>query len=165
MVRFAAINDPDHFSVEGSGIQVRGLSGVDARLNGREVFSANTGQGLSFGDVTPDLLAAVDVYKSATADLIEGGSGGQVDLRTRMPFDFDPGVQFQTTVNGNYGDLAKKVDPGASFLLSNRWIGPWGDFGDRRIELLHPRRFRLRFRPVRAYPDGRVCCAAMGAHR
>ena len=129
MVRFAALNDPDHYSDEGSGIQVRGLSGVDARLNGREVFSANTGQGLSFGDVTPELLAAVDVYKSATADLIEGGSGGQVDLRTHMPFDFDPGVQFQATVNGNYGDLAKKVDPGASFLLSDHWVGPWGDFG------------------------------------
>ena len=28
MVRFAALNDPDHFSVEGSGIQVRGLTGV-----------------------------------------------------------------------------------------------------------------------------------------
>jgi iron complex outermembrane recepter protein len=129
MVRFDAINDPDHFSAEGSGIQVRGLSGVDARLNGREVFSANTGQGLSFGDVTPELLAAVDVYKSATADLIEGGSGGQVDLRTHMPFDFDPGVQFQATVNGSYGDLAKKADPGASFLLSDRWIGDWGEFG------------------------------------
>jgi iron complex outermembrane receptor protein len=129
MVRFAALNDPDHYSDEGSGIQVRGLSGVDARLNGREVFSANTGQGLSFGDVTPELLAAVDVYKSATADLIEGGSGGQVDLRTRMPFDFESGLQFQATVNGNYGDLAKKTDPGASFLLSDRWVGPWGDFG------------------------------------
>jgi len=129
MVRFAAINDPDHFSVEGSGIQVRGLSGVDARLNGREVFSANTGQGLSFGDVTPELLAAVDVYKSSTADLIEGGSGGQVDLRTRMPFDFEPGLQLATNVTGQYGDLAKKAEPGASFLVSDRWTGPWGDFG------------------------------------
>jgi iron complex outermembrane receptor protein len=129
MVRFQAINDPDHFSVEGSGIQVRGLSGVAARLNGREVFSASVGQGLSFGDVTPELLAAVDVYKSATADLIEGGSGGQVDLRTHMPFDFEPGLKFQATATGQYGDLAKKAEPGASFLLSDRWTGPWGEFG------------------------------------
>ena len=129
MVRFAALNDPDHYSSEGSGIQVRGLSGVAARLNGREVFSATNAGGLSFGDVTPELLKAVDVYKSATADLIEGGSGGQVDLRTRMPFDFAPGLQVQATASGNYGDLAKKVDPGASFLLSDRWTGPWGDFG------------------------------------
>jgi iron complex outermembrane recepter protein len=129
MVRFAALNDPDHFSAEGSGIQVRGLSGVAARLNGRDVFSANNAGGLSFGDVTPELLQAVDVYKSATADLIEGGSGGQVDLRTKMPFDFSAGLQAQATATGNYGDLAKKVDPGASFLLSDRWTGPWGDFG------------------------------------
>lgn len=129
MVRFDALNDPDHYSAEGSGIQVRGLSGVDARLNGREVFSANNAGGLSFGDVTPELLQAIDVYKSATPDLIEGGSGGQVDLRTRMPFDFKPGLQVQATANGNYGDLAKKVDPGASFLLSDRWTGPLGDFG------------------------------------
>jgi iron complex outermembrane receptor protein len=129
IVRFASLGDPDHFSAEGSGIQVRGLSGVDARLNGREVFSANNTQGLSFGDVTPELLAAVDVYKSATADLIEGGSGGQVDLRTKMPFDYDPGLKFITSANANYGDLAKKVDPGASVLLSDRWTGPFGEFG------------------------------------
>jgi hypothetical protein len=41
---FAAINDPDHYSVEGSGIQIRGLSGVASRLNGREIFSANGGR-------------------------------------------------------------------------------------------------------------------------
>jgi iron complex outermembrane receptor protein len=129
MVRFGALNDPDHYSSEGSGIQVRGLSSVAARLNGREVFSANNAGGLSFGDVTPELLQAIDVYKSATADLIEGGSGGQVDLRTKMPFDFGAGLQAQATASGNYGDLAKKVDPGASFLLSDRWTGPWGKFG------------------------------------
>jgi iron complex outermembrane receptor protein len=150
MVRFASLGNPDLLSAEGSGIQVRGLSGVDARLNGREVFSASTGQGLSFGDVTPELLAAVDVYKSATADLIEGGSGGQVDLRTHMPFDFDPGVKFQATVNGNYGDLAKKADPGASFLLSDRWTGPWGDFGvlvDVAYSKLDQKEFFIRNEP------------------
>jgi outer membrane receptor for ferrienterochelin and colicin len=52
IVRFAAIN-PDHYSVEGSGIQIRGLSGVASRLNGREIFSANGGRSLLWGDVTP----------------------------------------------------------------------------------------------------------------
>ncbi len=47
IVRFAALNDPDHFSVEGSGIQVRGLTGVASRLNGRDIFSANSGRALS----------------------------------------------------------------------------------------------------------------------
>ena len=129
MVRFDALNDPDHFSDEGSAIQIRGLSDVAARLNGRDVFSASNGGGLSFGDVTPELLKAVDVYKSVTANLIEGGSGGQVDLITRMPFDYSPGLKLDGSVSGNYGDLAKKADPGASLLVSDHWLGPWGDFG------------------------------------
>jgi len=129
MVRFAALNDPDHYSSEGSGVQIRGLSSVAARLNGRDVFSANNAGGLSFQDVTPELLAAVDVYKSVTPDLIEGGAGGQVDLRTRMPFDFGYGLQAQATAGANYGDLAKKVDPSGSLLLSGRWAAPFGDFG------------------------------------
>ena len=84
--------DADHTAIEGNGIQVRGMSGVAARLNGREIFSANGGNGLSWADVTPELMAAVDVYKSPTADQIEGGLGGQVDLRTKMPFDYDGGT-------------------------------------------------------------------------
>src|ERR1044071_5597568 len=66
-VTISRFNDADHFSTEGNGIQVRGMSGVAARLNGREIFSANGGSGLSWGDVTPELMAAVDIYNHATA--------------------------------------------------------------------------------------------------
>jgi iron complex outermembrane receptor protein len=85
IVRFAALGDPDHYSVQGSGVQVRGLTGVASRLNGREIFSANNGRAILWSDVTPELMSAVDVYKASTADLIEGGTGGQIDLRTKMP--------------------------------------------------------------------------------
>lgn len=129
IVRFAALNDPDHFSVEGSGIQVRGLSGVASRLNGREIFSANGGRGLVWGDVTPELMSAVDVYKSATADLIEGGTGGQIDLRTKLPFDFSPGWHAAGSLETSYGDLAETTDYSGSFLISNRWSTGIGDIG------------------------------------
>lgn len=129
IVRFGSLGDPDHFSVEGSGIQVRGLSGVASRLNGREIFSANGGRGLVWGDVTPELMSAVDVYKSATADLIEGGTGGQVDLRTKLPFDFSPGWHAAGSVEVSYGDLAGKTDYSGSMLLSNRWSTGIGDIG------------------------------------
>jgi TonB-dependent receptor len=128
IVRFAALNDPDHYSAEGSGIQVRGLSGVASRLNGREIFSANGGRSLSFGDVTPELMAAVDVYKSSTADLIEGGTGGQIDLRTKMPFDYRK-PSLAISLDGNYGDLSKKTTGGASVLLTDRWETPIGEIG------------------------------------
>jgi TonB-dependent receptor len=85
--RFAAGRDPDHFSVEGSGVVVRGLTYVKSEINGRESFTANNGRGLSFADIPSELLAGVDVYKSLTADRLEGGISGTVNLRTRKPFD------------------------------------------------------------------------------
>lgn len=130
IVRFAALNDPDHFSVQGSGIQVRGLSGVASRLNGREIFSANNGRSLSFSDVTPELMRAVDVYKASTADLIEGGTGGQVNLTTKLPFD-NPGFHVAGTGELGVGDLAHKTDPSGSFLVSDTF-----DTGIGRIGIL-----------------------------
>jgi iron complex outermembrane receptor protein len=129
VVRFSALGDPDHFSAEGSGVQVRGLSGVAGRLNGREVFSASGGRGLSWGDVTPELMAAVDVYKAATADLIEGGTGGQIDLRTKMPLDFDGNFNLNVSANLNYGDMAKDYRPGGSALITDTWDVGGGQFG------------------------------------
>jgi TonB-dependent receptor len=130
IVRFGALNDPDHYSVEGTGIQVRGLTGVSSRLNGREIFSANNGRSLQFADVTPELMAAVDVYKASTADLIEGGTGGQIDLRTKVPFDYRD-ERFHVAASGDLsmGDLARKADVSGSILFTKRWSTPIGDIG------------------------------------
>lgn len=120
--------DPDHFQAEGTGIQVRGLSGVAGRINGREVISANGAHGLSFSDITPELMAGLDVYKSGTADLIEGGSAGQIDLRTKMPFDFD-GFAAQVSGNGEYGDFREETSPTVSALVTNTWDTSLGRIG------------------------------------
>jgi iron complex outermembrane receptor protein len=129
IVRFAALNDPDHFSVEGSGIQVRGLSGVASRLNGREIFSANAGRSLLWGDVTPELMSAVDVYKSSSADQIEGGTGGSVDLRTKLPFDYSYGIHIAGSGDLGFGNLAREIDFSASGLVAGKWSTPIGDIG------------------------------------
>lgn len=129
IVRFAALNDPDHYSVQGSSVQVRGLTGVASRLNGREIFSANNGRAILWGDVTPELMSAVDVYKASTADLIEGGTGGQIDLRTKLPFDFSKGFHVAATGELSMGDLAQKADESGSLLITNRWSTPIGEIG------------------------------------
>ncbi|WP_051414062.1 TonB-dependent receptor [Pseudoxanthomonas suwonensis] len=126
--RFLAVGDPEHFSAEGNGVQVRGLTQVRSELNGRDSFSASGGRGLSFQDVPSELLAGVDVYKNQTAEMIEGGLGGSVDLRTRLPFDFE-GEKLAASFSANRGDFAKKTSPSASVLYSNRWNTGAGDFG------------------------------------
>ncbi len=140
-------------------------------------------------------MAAVDVYKSATADLIEGGTGGQIDLRTKLPFDFCAWLaRRRQHAEVSYGDLTSKTDYGGSAMLSpiagSTGIGEIGmlvDLAtqppDLAIELLphrtlfppaaagrnrgrvHPRRLRLWRRGIQARPDGIYARAAMGAER
>ncbi len=126
--RFAAGVDPDHFSVEGSGVVVRGLTYVRSEFNGREAFSANNGRALGFADVPSELMGGVDVYKSPTADRIEGGIAGVVNLRTRKPFDSKE-FTLAASTEVNYGDFIKKATPTGSLLVSDRWDTGAGEFG------------------------------------
>ncbi|WP_447729999.1 TonB-dependent receptor [Pseudoxanthomonas suwonensis] len=125
---FAARDDTDHFSAEGSGVMIRGLTFVRGELNGRDVFSANGGRGISFEEVPAELMAGVDVYKNPSAEIIEGGLGGTVNLRTRMPFD-EPGRKIAGSIDYNRGDKAKDGRPSGSFLFSDRWETGIGEIG------------------------------------
>src|SRR3954470_4020609 len=126
--RFAATSDTAHFSAEPSGVIIRGLPQVRSEFNGRDTFSANSSRGLSWGDITPELLAGVDAYKNQTADMIEGGIAGTVNLRTRLPFDAS-GQLIQIGARANFGDLDKKWTPDLNGFYSNRWQTGIGELG------------------------------------
>ncbi|HEY4115153.1 MAG TPA: TonB-dependent receptor [Rhizomicrobium sp.] len=125
---FAGANDPDHFSAEGSGISIRGLTQNQSLFNSRDAFTANNGRILSFNDVPAELMAGVDVFKSPEADMIEGGIGGSVNLRTRVPFDQD-GQLIGLEADGSWGDKSHKASFSGSGLYSNRWDTSAGEFG------------------------------------
>ena len=128
--RFEKTTDPDRFSVEGTGVIVRGLpsSFANSELNGRAIFSATGGRELSFNDVSPELLGSVQIFKNVTSDMIEGGISGTVNLETRKPLDTD-GLKVAGTIAGNYGDLREEWSPEFSGLISNSWETESGDFG------------------------------------
>ena len=127
--RFAGSNDPDHFSVEGSGVVIRGLSFVRSEFNGRDTFSTGVyGQSINFADVPSELLGSVEVYKNLTAEMIEGGLSGIVNLNTRVPFD-DRGFHFAFSGEMNYGDFQEDWSPTANLLVSNTWDTEAGRFG------------------------------------
>ncbi len=126
--RAAESRDPIRMTAEAGGVEIRGLAWVRSELNGRDVFSAKNGRGLSWGDVSSDLLAGVDVYKNASSDMVEGGVGGTVNLRTRLPFDSKKQV-LAFTADTTYGDLQKKSYNSYSLLYSNRWHTSIGEIG------------------------------------
>jgi len=128
VLRFAGPDDPDHFSVEGSGVTIRGLPFVRSELNGRDVFGAGPSGRLGFEDVSPELLGSVQVFKNQSADMIEGGLSGTVDLRTRVPFDNREGT-FGYTLDFTYSDFVEEVTPSFSVLGSKSWETGAGEFG------------------------------------
>lgn len=113
---------------EGSVVTIRGLTQVETTLNGREMFTAGFGRGLEFADIPAELLAGIDVYKTAAADHIEGGIGGLIDLRTYRPFDF-AGSRLAGSARVIHGDLVDTAKGQFSLLASDRWDTTRGEVG------------------------------------
>ncbi|WP_428634284.1 TonB-dependent receptor [Sedimenticola sp.] len=106
---------------EGSGLTIRGLSGQTAsRVNGRAYFTAG-GREFNIEGAIPGMIAGIDVYKNPSAEHIEGGIGGLINLRTRKPFDFEKRI-FNTALSWHYNDLAEAEKPEVFSLYTNRWL-------------------------------------------
>src|SRR5258705_7872278 len=126
--RLQSADDSTHPSGEPTQILIRGLPFVKTNFNGRDTFSADSARGLQFNDVSPELLAGIDAYKNQTADMIEGGIAGTVDLRTRLPFD-QKGLVVAGNVKVDYGSRSKKWTPEFSGLVSYSFDTEMGRFG------------------------------------
>lgn len=126
--RFQSSDDSTHFSAEPAQVLIRGLTQVRTEFNGRDSFSADANRGLNFNDISPELMAGVDSYKNQTAEMIEGGIAGSVNLRTRLPFD-SKGQVISLSAKANYGDRTQKGTYEYSGIYSNRWETEHGTFG------------------------------------
>src|SRR4051812_46591364 len=72
----------------GSGLTIRGLSNLtSSQMNSRAYFTAGSRE-FNIESAIPGMIAGVDVYKNPSAEHIEGGIGGLVNIRTRNPSDF-----------------------------------------------------------------------------
>ena len=120
--------DPARLTDSGGNVFIRGLSWVKSEIDGEDIFGANNGQQISFEDISPDLLSGINVYKSPTADQIEGGIGGVVDMRTRKPLNSRHNLT-AFSADYDYGDMIKKAYPTVNGLWSNYWDTGIGKVG------------------------------------
>ena len=110
---------------EGQQVTVRGLAPEFTRvtINGQTVASGNPGREIDFDVFASELFTAVNLSKTPTASLTEGGLAATIDLRTARPFDFDierPTVAFSGQFSQN--QLRGKGDPRISGLASNTFL-------------------------------------------
>ncbi|WP_298090293.1 TonB-dependent receptor [uncultured Sphingomonas sp.] len=112
---------------EAAGVQIRGLPDISTTYNGREIFTAE-GRFVAIQDFPAGTVAALEVYKSGTANLIEGGIGGQVNVRGRRPFDFN-GFEISGSLNGVNWEQSSKMTWNGNLLISDRWDTGIGEMG------------------------------------
>lgn len=89
-------------------ISVRGF-GPDfssTLLNGRQQTSTNDNRGIEFDQYPSEIVSAVDVYKSPSADLVGQGLVGTIDIRTIRPLEKNETVM-AFGARGVYADLGK----------------------------------------------------------
>jgi iron complex outermembrane receptor protein len=79
-------------SVEPGTVLIRGLPDIATTLSGRQIFTASTnGRFISLPDLPAELLARVDVKKTASAEDLEGGIAGLIDVRLHVRLQGLPG--------------------------------------------------------------------------
>jgi TonB-dependent receptor len=125
--RVSGIQVTGRASGEIATVSIRGLNDINTTLNGQNIFTAS-GTSVALQDIPASLLARVDVYKTRSADLIENGIAGSLNIQTHRPFDF-PGRRIVLAARGIYADQARRTGSNFSALFSDRWDTSFGKVG------------------------------------
>src|SRR3546814_2188293 len=67
--------------------------------------------------------------KTRTADQVEGGIAGTVNVELRRPMDLNRGWTIAGSARGVYDDISKKTSPYGSLLVANRMNAGDGEIG------------------------------------
>ncbi|WP_111979399.1 TonB-dependent receptor [Algibacillus agarilyticus] len=122
---------------EGRQITIRGLGSryVKTTINGMESASAgaatdaaggsNKTRAFDYNIFASELFTQVDIHKTVSAELEDGGISGNVNLETASPLNND-GLQVAYNVNARYNDISEEATPRASFMVANNWDDKFG---------------------------------------
>ncbi len=108
---------------EGAKVTVRGFGPKfnSVHLNNRIVATTDRGREFDFQSLPSELISGADVVKASRANISEGSLGAYVNIRTARPLD-KAGFQAAGSINAKYNDLAEKVDPKISAIVSNTFV-------------------------------------------
>jgi len=114
---------------EAGNVLLRGLDEqfYTTTYNGREIFTAET-RSVALQDFPAGGISAIEAFKSSTANLVEPGLSGLINVRSRRPFDFK-GFEIAGSVWANYPNQSEDLSPNAQLLISNRWDVGDGELG------------------------------------
>jgi len=97
---------------EGASLNVRGMPQVNTTLNGEQFLSAGSISTVQpdFADIPATMLSGMDVIKSNTASVLNGGISGSVDLKTFRAFDLEEGFTLTGLAEMSQGSMGDDTD-------------------------------------------------------
>jgi iron complex outermembrane recepter protein len=107
---------------------IRGIGDILTTVDGREMFTG-VGRGFAFQDLPAEALSRANVYKSNTANLIEGGVAGVIDLQLHKPLNFEQGTTAVFNARGIFPEEADEFNYTVGGLISHRRPTDGGDIG------------------------------------
>ena len=120
---------------EGTDISIRGLGTnfTKVLLNGAPVAVASTGvtdaqntnREVDLDLFPTELFTQLTVKKTSSAEMIEGGAAGTVDMRSARPFD-NPGAHLTYTATGTKNQTAADWGERGALIASNTWDNGFG---------------------------------------
>ena len=134
LMRVPGVNTQSAASGEGgfdenNRVSIRGTSAslTQTTINGHSVATgdwfindqyATAGRSVSYDLLPSEIVARTVVTKTQSADMIEGGVAGSVDLQTPKPLDFKETFTASGLAGGVYSDLPSKTTPQANILFN-----------------------------------------------
>ena len=123
---------------ENDRVSIRGTSPslTQTLVNGHSVASgdwfildqiATIGRSVSYTLLPSEIVSNIVVHKSASADLVEGGVAGAVDIQTRKPLEMPKSFGIEGQAQAVYADLPSKTDPQVNVMMN--WKSEGNVFG------------------------------------
>ena len=114
---------------ENNRVSIRGTSAslTQTTINGHSVATGDwfindqfqtAGRSVSYDLLPSEIVARTVVTKTQSADLIEGGVAGSIDLQTPKPLDFKETFTASGLAGGVYSDLPSKTEPQFNALFN-----------------------------------------------
>jgi iron complex outermembrane recepter protein len=109
LVRLPGVNGSRDRGNE-SQAAIRGLGPrmVLGTVNSREVASPEPGRAIRYEQYPSELVSGVEVYKTQSADLVEGGIAGNINLKTVSPLDYN-GPKAIVRAGAQYNEAGKDI--------------------------------------------------------
>ncbi|WP_068544466.1 TonB-dependent receptor [Thalassotalea crassostreae] len=113
---------------EGEYVSIRGMDpGLSkVTVNGQSMASGNAGsmnvatdgssRATNLNNIASEMVGGIEVFKSPTANMVEGSIGGTVNLKTRKPIAV--GDKGTVSIKSDFNELSGEAGPGANLFIN-----------------------------------------------